>query len=255
MEDVDQGILTKVQKLLAKAESTNSQAEAETFFAKATELMEKHAIDEAMLAAAGKSDKKDKITSLRVDFGSTYWQSWRAGYIRLANAFNFRTLLMDNGKNGYAHLFGWESELDMAEMLFASLQVQVARSVNAHMQNYVSPSGMTKAQEREDRFKVRRSYIEAFVTEVANRIGAQRRATRLAESKARGEADGSLLPVLVNRDDEFKRFWDAMSAGTKSTKLRSPSVHLEGWGAGRRDGANADIGQNKVGGSKGALGS
>src|SRR5688500_9077022 len=46
-------VLKRIRALLAKAEATDHAAEAETFTAKAQDLLTRHAIDEALLAAAG----------------------------------------------------------------------------------------------------------------------------------------------------------------------------------------------------------
>ena len=46
-------VLNRIRTLLAKAEATEFAAEAETFTAKAQDLMTRHAIDEALLRASG----------------------------------------------------------------------------------------------------------------------------------------------------------------------------------------------------------
>jgi hypothetical protein len=48
--DADPRVLEKVRALLAKAESSEFDAEAEAFTAKAQELMARHSIDHALLA-------------------------------------------------------------------------------------------------------------------------------------------------------------------------------------------------------------
>src|SRR5688572_14589877 len=56
--DVDQRMLDRVRALLAKAESTDFPEEAETYTAKAQQLMARYSIDQALLAAgAGAGDK------------------------------------------------------------------------------------------------------------------------------------------------------------------------------------------------------
>jgi hypothetical protein len=57
--EVDERILARVRALLAKAESTNYPAEAETFTAGAHALMARHSIDHALLAAAGRVPAAD----------------------------------------------------------------------------------------------------------------------------------------------------------------------------------------------------
>lgn len=55
---IDEGMLAKVQALIAKAESTEYGAEAEALYAKAQELMAKYAIDEAMFRDSKNTDTK-----------------------------------------------------------------------------------------------------------------------------------------------------------------------------------------------------
>ncbi|MGH3566379.1 MAG: DUF2786 domain-containing protein, partial [Pseudonocardia sp.] len=56
--------LDTVRKLLAKAEGAATQAEAETYTAKAMELMARHGIDSALLAAA--TPNSDEIGAVRI---------------------------------------------------------------------------------------------------------------------------------------------------------------------------------------------
>lgn len=250
--NVDMSIVDKVRKILAKAESTDSEAEAETFYAKATELMQQHMIDEAMLIASGKAEK-DEIDKLVVKYGSTYWLAWRTVLTNLGFAFGFRCLLIDNGKNGSMAWFGWRSKLHLAEMLLASLEIQVERAANNHMRAYVSPYDLEidgAAPIREDRFKEKRSFIEGFGSTVANRIREQRNLTRREES-AKHQSDGSLLPVLVDRDRQLKDFFDNLS--TRPARLKNHAVNASGFGAGRRAGETADINNPRLGGSRGSL--
>ena len=52
--EVDEKALRLIRAMLAKAEATNFEAEAESFTAKAQELMTRHSIDAAMMASAAK---------------------------------------------------------------------------------------------------------------------------------------------------------------------------------------------------------
>ena len=63
-------MLNRIRTLLAKAEATEFAAEAETFTAKAQDLMTRHAIDEALLRAAG--DQPIEIEGVRVHIHNPY---------------------------------------------------------------------------------------------------------------------------------------------------------------------------------------
>ena len=63
----DDGVLHKVRSLLAKAESTTFPDEAEALTAKAQQLMDRHAIDRAMLAAGGRDPGRPEGRDVTID--------------------------------------------------------------------------------------------------------------------------------------------------------------------------------------------
>lgn len=242
---VDETVVSKVQKILAKADRTDNPEEAAIFYAKATELMERHMISNAMLAEAGKLEK-DEIGHRKMTYGSTYWQATRTTLIDLGQALGFRIVLHPwmNKKNGYLMWYGWESELKVAEVLFTSLQIQMAQAANDHMRNSPNP-------DKEDRFREKRSFLAAFGTVVSTRIAQQKAETR---KQVLDEDDtGSLLPVLANKDHLLDDFMNDMHLG-RGKAIKDPAYHPEGYSAGRRAGDMADIGNPRVGGSRKALG-
>ena len=73
MRTIGDPVLERVRALLAQAESTTYEAEAETFTAKAQELMTRHAIDLAMLAeASGGNHSAGKPQTIRVPIDDPY---------------------------------------------------------------------------------------------------------------------------------------------------------------------------------------
>ena len=56
---MERDVLDKIRSLLAKAESTEFEPEAEAFTAKAQELMARYRIDRAVLAAGTAGDRKE----------------------------------------------------------------------------------------------------------------------------------------------------------------------------------------------------
>jgi hypothetical protein len=62
----DDAALERVRKLLAKAESTSFEPEALVLFAKAQQLMQAHAITQAMLAKERGSDRKPIVFSVTI---------------------------------------------------------------------------------------------------------------------------------------------------------------------------------------------
>ena len=116
--------LDTVRKLLAKAEGAATVAEAETYTAKAVELMARHGIDAALLAAADPG--RDAIGPLRIGMQDPY----SAGKARLlgwtAQALGCRWVMHGawGGKVAAVTVFGHASDRERAEMLYTSLLLQ-----------------------------------------------------------------------------------------------------------------------------------
>ena len=87
--------LDTVRKLLAKADGAATPAEAEVYTAKAVELMARHGIDEALLAAA--APRRDEVATCRIPVADPY----SAGKARLlawtASALRCRAVLHEAG--------------------------------------------------------------------------------------------------------------------------------------------------------------
>jgi hypothetical protein len=169
----------KVRALLAKAESTTFQAEAEACTAKAQELMERYAIDEAMLA--GDRPRSGKATSMRVRIDAPYA---RPKVVLLsAVARNNRCRTVYDSAYGFCTAFGVASDLWAVDLLFTSLLVQAAVAM----------------QQEEERS---RSFRHAFLLAFAYRIGERmREAAANVTSAATATSGGAFLPVLAARED------------------------------------------------------
>src|SRR5205823_2822332 len=113
-----------VRKLLAKAERASTAAESEIYTAKAVELMARHGIDAALLAAT--APHRDEIGPLRIAMQDPY----SAGKARLlgwtAAALRCRWVLHGAwaGKVAAVTVFGHASDRERVEVLYTSLLLQ-----------------------------------------------------------------------------------------------------------------------------------
>src|SRR5258708_26039932 len=114
------GTLGKIRALLAKAESTEFPEEAEALSARAQELMAKHSIDHALLAA--QSGSKDRPAARRLPVDNPY-ESPKATLLHaVAQANRCRSVWQK--AIGMSTVVGFPSDLDAVELLFTSLLVQ-----------------------------------------------------------------------------------------------------------------------------------
>ncbi|MDE0802621.1 MAG: DUF2786 domain-containing protein [Acidimicrobiales bacterium] len=218
------GVLRKVRSLLAKAESTTFPDEAEALTAKAQELMDRHAIDRAMVAEAGGCTSGPEGRSVTID--APYG---REKYLLLAaTARANRSRAVYRQHEGVATVIGFPEDQETIELLYTSLLLQATSTMLANG----------------DRASTRtRRYRQSFLVAFASRIGE-----RLAEADAAVVADadrahgGGVLPVLASRADQVEE------------RLAHDFPHLQnrrvvvrdavGWGHGRAAAERARLGRD-----------
>jgi hypothetical protein len=178
----DAGVLHKVRSLLAKAESTTFPDEAEALSAKAQQLMDRHAIDRAMVAAAGGGGSRPEGRTLLVE--SPYARPKFQLLTELARSNRCRAVL-DTDSN-LATVVGFPDDQATVELLYTSLLVQATRAM---LQTGTSPRTRSRA------------YRQAFLVAYAARIGQRLRAASAATvSEAVRTHGDDLLPVLKSRE-------------------------------------------------------
>ncbi|MGW0861269.1 DUF2786 domain-containing protein [Streptomyces sp. NPDC002611] len=232
--------LQKIRALLAKAEDpATTPQEAETYFAKAAELMAKYGIEQAMLADVHPdldrpADRVIRIEGAyavdRIDLLNSILRPLRLKGIRLRDP---RTQALAPE----VHVFGYESDIDRAEMLFTSLLLQAFNGMkHGRPQYWESVKGY------------RKTWLMGFSKAVEKRLEE-------IEARARGEAGEtsagrSAELVLADRAAvTLARYTAAYPDAQKSKR----SVRGSGFDAGERAGNSADLGQSRVRGGRRAL--
>jgi hypothetical protein len=215
-------ILSKVRKLLAKAEDPAcTVAEAEAFTAKATELIARYGVDRALLAA--REPTTDPIGDRVIDLIAPYALD-KAGLLAgVADGLRCRSVRRRSGTGFAMHLFGFASDLERVELLFTSLLVQAAHGIAG-----------TPVPPGEHPAAFRRSWLAGFAAAVASRL-------REAESSA-AEAvpTTSVALVLADRSTRVDRRIAEVYPRLRSAsprRLAGSGLH-QGAAAGRR----ADLG-------------
>ena len=238
---MDDHILARIRKLLAKAESpAASPEEAEAYTAKAAELIAKYGIDRALLAQQDPASDVVGDTVLVVDppYALDKANLLQRVAVELRCAAVQRTRYVAGMKQLSIHLFGFESDLQRTELLYTSLLFQ-ATSALARM---TAPFGESVAA-------FRRSWLAGFTVAVTTRLReaetrAQQQATR-QRRRTTEEGDRSVALVLADRTEDV-----ASAMNTAYPHLRQiPHRSLSGSGraSGYQAGQRADLGGARVG--------
>jgi hypothetical protein len=225
-ERVDPRMLERVRALLAKAESTTFDAEAEAFMGKAQELMAKYAIDMAMVAAASADAHSlaAGVEARRLHLDDPYAVQ-KAQLLGAVAAVNGGHVVWHEGW-GFATVIGFPVELELTELTFTSLLVQMTRA----MANAGAGGGHSRSA----------SFRRAFVLSYANRVGERlEEARRRAHDVADVEYGGALVPVEEARRTAVRERADEWFPNTRA--MRSRSVDASGWYAGRAAADTADL--------------
>lgn len=208
--------LVRVRALLAKAESTDYEAEAETFTAAAQRLMAKYSIDNAMLAAQPGGDGAARPSGIRVGIDAPYEHPKAVLLNVIADANRCRAIWSQ--ELGFATVLGFGADLAGVELLFTSLLVQA--------QTALVRTGTKKHGGGKSRSKTfRQSFLSAF----ASRIGERLAETVSEEIASRGT---DLVPVLAALEQEVEQAVERMFPNLTSRPIRS-AWDREGWTAGR----------------------
>jgi hypothetical protein len=223
--------LETVRKLLAKAERAATAAESEIYTAKAVELMARHGIDAALLAAS--TPGSDAIGPLRIGMQDPY----SAGKARLlgwtAAALGCRWVLHGawGGKVAAVTVFGHASDRERVEVLYTSLLLQAtAQLVRAR-----------PAWPGESVAAYRRSWLEGFAAQIHRRlVEAEERAAGDATARAPASGATGVAVVLADRrrrvDEEFATTYPRLAT------LRPSALSGSGRTAGALAGQRADLG-------------
>jgi hypothetical protein len=224
----DDRALRRIRGLLAKAESTEYAEEAESLTAKAQELMTRHAVDAALLAAG--SPSADDVTTRRVHVQDPYVRAKMQLLAAVADANDVR--LVWYSTLGIANLVGVPGDVGAVELLFTSLLLQVAQALAGAERGSAGQSAS-------------RSFRRSFLLGYAHRIGERLQAARRrATEEAAAAHDVDLLPVLRSRQAAVEERAAELFPRVRATRSRA-SVPAGGWYAGQAAAERADVGQRR----------
>jgi hypothetical protein len=223
-------MLDRVRALLAKAESTTFPAEAEALTAKAQELIARHSIDEALLAAG--AERGDQPSGVRLGVENPYAGAKALLVQEVAAANRCEAVWSDD--LGFTTVLGWPADLVAVELLYTSLLVQATAAMLRG-----------RAERRPGSGRRTKVWDESFLNAFALRIGERLRAATDAATEAAGQTEAGadrLLPVLAQRGEAVRERLETLFPGV--TRHRLSVRDAEGWSSGTSaaDRASLDLG-------------
>jgi hypothetical protein len=184
-------LLDKIRAMLAKAEGERelgNEAYADECTAIAMRWMAKHGIDEKLAKARAHASHKpmDKVFTVQAPYANTKNRLLSV----VAKALHCQPLLLHTaGADERVHVFGFESDLELVEMLYTSLLLQMSSAVARHsFPSWISGRGLMAE---------RRSFMFGFIAAVKPRLEA---AYALAEAEADDTGTTGKEIVLASRD-------------------------------------------------------
>jgi hypothetical protein len=253
----------RIADLLAKAEGTKVDAEAETYREKAYELMSKYAVDQAMIDAKRVREggiSTESIVKENVSFSGIFKDALIhfshnvVMAFRTMNGYVEKNVVRIEGTKGVkVHIYtivGYESDVAQAKMLIMSLQVQAASALAEwwkELDLYTGAGVIKETGSPMEKFKTRREFILSFGAGAASRVRDRMRIVM-------NESGPGTEVALVDRGDQVKRWLKEnmnLSRGRGGNLQRgSAEASASGFSAGRRANtgeATINTGQRSIG--------
>lgn len=239
-------IKEKVAKLLAQSNDEGvTEQEAQTFAAKAAELMARHGLTEAVLREE-KGEKAETVQRWDFEVSGQGWHGKARAHLvySVAEAYGCSVCTIGNkmdGKDRRVAIVGTRTMITALKLLLPAILVQAERHGMAERKAHMAEVGGNFDSAASRNIESRtfyRSYLTGYGAGVAEKLAEGRRAMT---DEVKGQP-GEL--VLVSEQDRIAARFEQLFPNLKTG--RADKVSVEGLAAGKRDGRNADTGGGKV---------
>jgi hypothetical protein len=239
-------MLDKIGKLLAQAEGTDNEHEADAFVTRAQELATTHAVDlelaRARQAARRLKGADDAFEQRKLVIGERGKRGNRqlvVLYLVVAQAND--VMVNVAGDSTFVLGFGYPADLDVVEQLWASLATQMASAAARRLRVGEHRKAGVAA------VSWRLSFYEGWMHAVQTRL-TQARQRALEQHDAAEPAATSGALVLREKAERVREFHDRASEARGSWRgaRGDRRVHGSAWRAGERDGKVARLGEPEL---------
>ncbi len=224
--------LDVIRKLLAKAEKAATPEEATAYNAKAAEMMARHGVDAALLAATGA--RPDRMIEQLIDMTDPYSteKAQLASWVGQALGCRALRYMGGRGRVRAVGLFGYESDIRRTEVLFTSLLLQATQQV-VH-QRPASWSGESVSA-------FRRTWLTGFATEIHRRLSVAEHAAAEKHDAAPVQEGPSAALVLADRRSAVEKAFLDRHPDLQPGRRRK--LTGSGYASGQAAGRRAQLGQ------------
>lgn len=251
-------ILEKIAKVLAKAERTDNEHEADAFFKHAQLLASRHSIDLARARSTiAKSEKREEPIQRTITVGAKGAMGnarMVSLFLEIARANDLKCNIAHNST--YVVAFGFPSDIEVTEALYANLVHQMVEGANAYLKSGAHKDDAVWCY-RTGQFKpvngrtARLNFYDSFTSRIGGRLSEAKReaeaAAKAADEDRQVELSSGTELVLAEKKAEVDAFYEKRSnargswrGGSRSTNSGSQSARNAGWAAG----GNARMGSN-----------
>ena len=224
-----------IKQMLAKAESTNHPAEAETFTAAAEKMMLRLGIDEAMLNSS--SDEKPTVVEKTMVFSGSYHLGKMHAAMTIAQAMGSVFVMQAKLRNQtQLYLVGREAQVDRIIQLIESLELQSAVALKQWWKEQ-DTTGLTAM----NKFVMRRQFMISFGRGAGYRIESEKR--EIIEETTGAE-------LVIRNERQVAEDWARSKYSLGKARSSRMNGDIGAGAAGFSAGMKANVGTTAVGGGR-----
>lgn len=232
-------LLRRVAALLRQAESTDNEHEAEAFMTAAQRLATETSIDLAVARAhSARKEARSAPIAKRVEIGPPGKRALRT-YVQLFLAIaRANDLTCDLASNStYVLAYGFESDIEMCEALYASLVVQMVRASDAYLRSgaYRREEHYMRERDQQGRVRTIRKPVHGITARISFQVAfAIRIGERLAEAHEQARCEAIAAPKAAASRTELVLQEKALEIADFYSQTSEARGAWRGWqGSGR----------------------